>query len=501
MEDSDDEKFADEPGNRRLNNSDNIVENYGMDSVPGDEDDLEKGEREASEGGSERTKKIVIILCCCLILLIVIGITLGVTLGKDDDTSSSPALESPPTPGFKSIAPTPKPTPAPTAPTTDAPTPPPTIPEQLSILADGDTFVYLSTQGDEEGPFGDEKYLLVQKSDVNQSGVVSLMSFNVIDLPNPAEISNWTTTAMLILQLLETPDDPLLGNVTLKAMRLPSTEFDIEEATSNMSSTFAGIPEGGGTAFDVSPGETEILVDISSLIFGQTQSVNTTQRRRMEPKEDQVFLVLLNEDIEAGESVRFYSAESDFPPRLEIELKMATASPTITPMPSTSSPPSSSPSVSSAPSVSVSPSLRPSAAPSLSPSISASPTETPYVGCFICGEGVEIVNPDFQLLLPVIGKTNCGGLGNLSKVINEEQCDQLLPIVSEGCCSKPFVCSICSDGRNVTKPSEVVIIPGLPNQTCSGYDSFGRVGMINETSCIGLKNITDQLCCGIEVRN
>lgn len=426
------------------------------------------------------------ILCCVVVVLAIIGIVLGVTLGKDDDEKPASKPTTPP-PVPQTFLPTPPPTPPPS---TAAPTPPPTIPNQIDFIATADTFVYLGSE-ETGGPFGNETFLLVQNSDTDQSATVAFMTFNVADsLPDPAEIVGWTTTATLVLTLLETDDEPLISNVTIETARFPAIEGDIEDIVQNISISSiidAGTP---GPSFEVAPGDTEVMVDLTSLLFG---TAPVRLRRRMQIQETEFLIALFNNDVE---SVRFYSTQSEFPPRLEVGLMEPTSSPTMSSMPSTSSPPSLSPSVSPAPSVSPGPSMAPSVGPTSPPSVSPVPTETPFAGCFICGEGNEIVNPDFPLTLPVIGSTTCSGIDALSAAITEEQCAQLLPVVSPSCCGTPYICDICSGAGNVTNPTDVVTIPGQEDRTCSGYAALGSVGAIPEANCAGLQQVAGPLCCG-----
>lgn len=481
----DNEDFNDEP---RGNGPSNVVEAYGIESVPADED-MEKGQsasrfRTMNGDDPNRSKKIAALLCCCVVILVVIGIVLGVVLSKKNNKKPASKPKAPPT-----LAPVTLPVPPPTPlPTTGASTMP--IPAELNITADADTFIFLSNNATLQGPFGNETSLLVQ-NDVGQAAAVSLMTFNVSQLPPVSALSGYTKKAFLTLTVMEAAGTALTGNVTLDTMRLPSNSANIEAFTSNISSAIESIKSTQGPSFEILPGEVEAMVDISSLVFGGQLII----RRRMQTQQSELFLALMDTVSAEAESVRFYSSESAFPPRLEIRLMGPSPSPTLSAAPSTSAAPSSAPSVSNAPSVSAMPSL--SFAPSLSPSISAAPSK-PFI-CSICVEG-NITSPAAALTLPQIGNTTCEGLQQVANTgaVTEANCTLLQPIVNGTCCAavapQPFYCDICSGG-NVTNPSGVVTIPQQPNTTCAQYDALGTSGSIGTAQCAGLQMITKSICC------
>lgn len=455
---------------------------------------MEKGEGGRNRFGAmladdpNRTKKMAVILCCCVSVLAIIGIVLGVVVFKDDEPA--PAPKASPT-----AAPV---TPAPVTPPTVSPTISPTmpIPNEMNIAAAADTFIYLSDDAEQEGPFGDETSLLVQNG-VGQAAAVSLMTFNMSDVPMISTLEGWLGKAVLVLTLFETDDSVLAENVTLDSMRLPANEADIEAFAANFSSIIEGDEGEEGPSFEVFPEVREILVDISSIVFGEEVVI----RRRLASLDEQLFLALMNSGEEEVESVRFFSSESLFPPRVEIELTGPSPSPSISLAPSISPAPSSSPSLSNAPSVSMDPSSMPSATPSQNPSISPVPTES--YNCTICSEG-EITNPDAPLDLPLIGSTTCAALQQIGDngAITAENCAMLQPIVKTACClteSEPFFCNICSGGGNVTNPEVVVSIPQQPDNTCEGYQTLGDNGAIDEASCAGLQIIATSICCEVSI--
>ncbi len=438
--DSEDEgkKFQDEPGTP-LNGTNNIVEDYGVDAVPGDED-VEKGEKSYRFGDDpQRTKKTAGLLCCCILILVIIGVVVGVVLGKDDEEPSKPR-------GTSAPVPAPVPLPATTAPVRP-PTPPPTTAAlestlgEFSILATADTIVYLEG-GVEDGPFGGEKTLLVQN---NVSGAVTmaLVGFNIPDLPDPELLVALSPKAVLILTIFDDANSSVLENVTLDTLRFPSYPGDVEQLTSNISSEIAGVNRTMGPSFDISAEMTEVSVDISSLFFEESQA---NDLRRLQEVNNTQFLIGLV--ISDSGIVRFYSSESEFPPKLDIILYNSTND------------------------------------------------------CPICGTGNNVTNPDGELSLPTIGNVTCAFLEGIAMTgaITESNCALLQPVVSRTCCGDGadiFVCNLCRDGGNITNPSTIVSILGQAENTCAGYLGLAEMGSIPEILCPALQNVTDEVCCEI----
>jgi hypothetical protein len=373
------------------------------------EEDPAEEKRKEKEKQKEKEKTVAAILCFCFCILLIVGITLGVVLGGSDESSPSnespgaqgrtpknpsqpqggppdpslppffatPPSSTPPPTRFPTISPAPtipitkSPTGGPSAYPTTAPTitPAPTksIPDELFLVPDADTYVY--TRGFYVAQaYGKQETWLVQNGpeDVNEiPDAFALLSFDLVDVPAPERILDRARSA--ILQLTHVPNDLDRGPRTYTIVRLPSTPLAIETLHGEI---FVPPPDGEGPSFEVDKSDTNLEVDITDLVFGQSPSV---QQENVNP--DQLFLMIVDRgDESSAGGDRFRGRESDFPPILHIGLPPGgSPAPSKSSAPSRSMQPSLRPTLSAFPSQSMRPSLRPST--SVKPS--AQPSEKP----------------------------------------------------------------------------------------------------------------------------
>lgn len=549
-EDDDDEdendEFHDEPRKDSLYDEPEayVVEDYGLDQVPHDED-LELGEGGAdSVERSERKKRLFFILvgCFCCAVLAGVGVILGVLVFKDDDKESTAALAptGPPTvrPTLSPTVPSPIDEPLPTiAPTTKTPTSAPSVSTnelEISITASADTYVIVGGEGgDEEGPFGDENSLLVQGAlGDTQKAAVSLLTFPTMDIPNPTTDSDGTTTStvssvMLVLTLFEPAD----GAIVIETERYPNEESEVEGFTSNIFAESQGIVGPEFTIEEGAEGNSEVRVDITELALNESTIELRHVRRVQQGNEPFLFLVLKTTAVnDESYSIRFYSSESDFPPRLDVELEDMTDNNSTSPAPSTSAGETVSPTM--LPTPFVDGDTNSTSAPSTSPDSSEGNTTE----CMLCGAGNELTNPDteivlFDLLMSYLGldlaivmdgPITCATLqnelanNNIAMGISDGDCTMLVESqqLQSFCCMDEFltnetstapdwfVCDICSDGSNVTYPDMTVTLPEtlpIEDYTCDGYQIAATMGLIPESLCSSLQEFTDEHCCDIDI--
>jgi len=123
--------------------------------------------------------------------------------------------------------------------------------------------------------------------------------------------------------------------------------------------------------------------------------------------------------------------------------------------------------------------------------------------CSICGEGKQVGNPDGQVTLPGNPPVSCSRLQQLGKDggLPSDLCAQLLLFLGACDCIDagppteapvliataapvlPTGCSICGDGKKVTKPDATFEFPGQPTVTCGVLESAGEVGQIPLSQC------------------
>jgi hypothetical protein len=283
---------------------------------------------------------LIFCVCCCfclIIMVILLGILIPRHLKKDDDSSSPVTIDVPteapnqapfnpvsfPTPPpaeltpsagrpptlFPTISPAPsgspitEPTPKPTDYPTIAPTisasPTKSIPDQLGILADQDTTVYLD--GFYVGEtYGQDQTFLVQHGLAAKQEVpdaVALLTFPLDEVPAFDRLGSTKKNA--VLRLHHEPTEPARGSATYTVVRLPGTRMKVEF----LHGYIFQLPEDGGDGvivgpeFIVNPDTTVVDINVTSLLFDGDD-------------DHQLFLMLQDrgpEQPEGGD--RFYSRE------------------------------------------------------------------------------------------------------------------------------------------------------------------------------------------------
>jgi hypothetical protein len=305
---------------------------------------------------------LILCVCCCLCLIIV-AILLGVLvprhLKKDDESSSTFTIDVPteapnqapfnpvsfPTPppaeltpsaglpptllptispapsGSPITEPTPKPSDYPTIAPSISTAPTKSIPEQLSILADQDTTVYMDGFYVGES-YGQDPTFLVQHGLAAKEEVptaVALLTFPLDDVPAFDRLGSTKKNA--VLRLYHEPTEPARGSATYTVVRMPGTRMKVEF----LHGYIFQLPEDGsegvkiGPEFSVNPDTTLVDIDITSLLFDSED-------------DHQLYLMLEDrgpEQPEGGD--RFYSREhSEFKPMLLIDLLGGNAAEIVT---------------------------------------------------------------------------------------------------------------------------------------------------------------------------
>jgi len=292
-----------------------------------------------------------ILLCWCCLCLIIIAVVLGLVLGRNGDKkdtsneilpapterptfapqplppssfTSSPTESMQPTIAI-TLSPTIEPTRYPTVPPTVSFAPTKSIPENLTIIADQDTFTQYNIskeyQGDEYGLLDTFLVQKVPLKDEELADSIGLLSFPVEDVPISSRIEGRQNSAILRLThavvTLERPP----ANYTI--VRIPETKTKMEY----WHGFYFDPPEDDeigvkvGPEFQVNPTDTVIDIDVSSLFYNYTLVENKRPKK--------VFFMIENrglDQIEGGD--RFYTRESDTPPLLLLNFEESETEPT-----------------------------------------------------------------------------------------------------------------------------------------------------------------------------
>lgn len=335
---------------------------YSEDGTNDDYYDYEKGESSERFKDEQTIKNdywwegrekliAMILLCWCCLCLIIIAVVLGLVLGRNGDKKdvSSEILPAPterptfapqplppssftpsPTESMQptiliTLSPTIEPTRYPTVPPTVSFAPTKSIPENLTIIADQDTFTQYNISKEYQGEeYGLLDTFLVQKvplKDEELADSIGLLSFPVEDVPLASRIEGRQNSAILRLThavvALERPP----ANYTI--VRIPETKTKMEY----WHGFYFDPPEDDeigvkvGPEFQVNPFDTVIDIDVSSLFYNYTLVENKRPKK--------VFFMIENrgpDQIEGGD--RFYTRESDTPPLLLLNFKETEIEPT-----------------------------------------------------------------------------------------------------------------------------------------------------------------------------
>jgi hypothetical protein len=372
-EDHDEDEYADEY------NDDEEDQKYAAaaEQYPYEDEPIVEEDEEELEARRAKTRKAILACClCCLCLLIISGaVVLGVIMTQGDGDipdisaptgSPTPAPQTPapvyvfPTSAPIVItksptvsptisqqpsssptqAPTRMPTVSPSASPTTSPAPTRPVPDEIVILPDEDTFIYVDGFFQEEA-FGKEDTMLVQNGPAAVNEVPDafmLITFDLAEIPQPWRIVDRDSHAILRLTHVPRTQSGSAEPQSYTVSRLPSTPLAVESLHGLLFVPFDTLP---GPSFTVNPGSQKLEVDITELLFDQPPFVPDMNSRRhdrdLQGPGIQLFLMISAEGPEQPDGGdRFRSRESDFSPELYIGLfqpgvPQPTKSPTVSP--------------------------------------------------------------------------------------------------------------------------------------------------------------------------
>jgi hypothetical protein len=131
--------------------------------------------------------------------------------------------------------------------------------------------------------------------------------------------------------------------------------------------------------------------------------------------------------------------------------------------------------------------------------------------CHVCvGEGRKIGIPG-KMIITSLGMFTCAGMysAGLTGAIPMDHCPSIQISVMEECgcfadgptpapSEAPYFCSICSDGRMVTRPGGIVDVSssliGQKNLTCNQIESLAIQGGLEDEQCTILQQLSDFPC-------
>ncbi len=365
---------------------------------PYQDEPIDQEEKKEKDPVATRKAILACFLCCVCLLIVAAAVVLGLFFTNDaNDSNPTPGpitlLSVPEAPAPTFVSPTlspgvmppsrrPLPTGAPSislSPTRQITTTPsfqpslfpsanptksfePTdsVPDELLILPDEDTFIYVDGFTQAES-YGTEETLLVQNGPnaVNEvPDAYTLLTFDLEKLPQPWRITDREPQAILRLTHIvrELSDD--LSNSTLTVIRLPQTPLAVETLHGMLFTPTSGIQ---GPSFTIDPTDQRVEVDITALIFDQPPFVpDVRYSRDLQGSGTQLFLMIENQGPEQPDGGnRFASRESATPPELYIGLflpgvprptKAPTLSPSLSPRPTITARPTNVPTVTAPPS-------------------------------------------------------------------------------------------------------------------------------------------------------
>ena len=413
----------------------------------------------------------------------------------DDDPAPAPTVApvaptlAPVAPTLAPVAPTLAPTLAPVVPTT-APT---AYPEEFPVIvSNGDS------EFDSEGNAGNSTadVLLLDKT-----GFV-LLGFNTSELAAliPTLVDRDFSASLRLAHLTGGEADfkvsSLLAELPGPIETLENFTFSPDDLSAPLTATFDS--------------SSTVEVDVTDLLF----SAGTRLRRRTKEVPEEITFVLENADV--AEILEFTSRESTDGkgPQLIVSLKTITESPSLRPSvssaPSVSAKPSLRPSASSAPSSSAMPSMQPSV--SSAPSVSAAPSaEERTPGCYLCGEGgvvtnpetiVQVPNPDGEGTVAVSCSQVAGGL--FAEATTDQECSAAQETYGIVCgCVLETGCHLCGEGGVVGSPNALVDVPnpdgeGTVQVTCSVAAAGFLATDKTEPECLAVQETYGAACGCLE---
>mmetsp|Transcript_12476 Transcript_12476/g.13882 ORF Transcript_12476/g.13882 Transcript_12476/m.13882 type:complete len:250 (+) Transcript_12476:106-855(+) len=120
-------------------------------------------------------------------------------------------------------------------------------------------------------------------------------------------------------------------------------------------------------------------------------------------------------------------------------------------------------------------------------------------GCSVCGEGKQVTKPDEIFSFPGQPVVKCIRLeeGGRNGLVPLDQCSFLPPIIKDICGCKEISdsgCSVCGDGKKISIPDAVFAFPGQPVVQCGPLESAGVTGGIPLSQCVFLPPLVNDIC-------
>ena len=137
------------------------------------------------------------------------------------------------------------------------------------------------------------------------------------------------------------------------------------------------------------------------------------------------------------------------------------------------------------------------------------PSDSLQKGCSVCGEGKSANNPDAIFTFPGQPSVPCGILEQSGKegLIPLDQCSFISTLVTSVCDCQSIVvlptnaptkvnpsCSVCGEGKSVTKLEAMFSLPGQPSVPCGTLEDNGEQGLIPADQCEIYPEIITGLC-------
>jgi len=123
----------------------------------------------------------------------------------------------------------------------------------------------------------------------------------------------------------------------------------------------------------------------------------------------------------------------------------------------------------------------------------------PFVAgqCSVCGDGKSVTKPDAIFAFPGQPVVACGKLEEAGRdgTVPLNQCGFLPALIEDNCgCMEVNGCSVCGDGKKVGKPEEIFAFPDQPVVACGALESAGKTGVVPLNECGFLPGLIKDIC-------
>jgi len=119
-------------------------------------------------------------------------------------------------------------------------------------------------------------------------------------------------------------------------------------------------------------------------------------------------------------------------------------------------------------------------------------------GCSVCGDGKAITKPDAIFAFPGQPVVACGDLEKAGEegVVPLSQCGFLPALIKDtcGCEDLDGGCSVCGDGKKVSKPDAIFAFPDQPVVACGALENAGKTGVVPLNECGFLPSLIKDVC-------